>query len=1600
MGFYGNITNTSKTQFTFDRIYANRATMDSNAISDGVFIGRYVLVEYDSESVDFYQVAYRDKNNNFYLTYTPTDRTRLRITSTFKVGSFVRIPAGQDNSHQAYNIDNPGTNLEEIWKCTGSIEGPNKEQYAICSLVSTSDTLNYSRNYAIDVAEYGPSRGYDSTVWQKTLIPAGDSSIEKYVMIAELNSVVPSFGIVADAPTESPLQPHFDQNSTNVYYKLHWQPQWGFRLKVADHEVSSPELDSNGLSTSTHMASTRNFDNKDYPSDLSVLLNRTWIDTVTGQKKSYYFDYPEDQALNKHGAWIENKTDAHKTPVAVYFNKDGFDPAVSSYSSDNDYNGWINSKVSDEISITATGKSGTRYLDHDGTDRTTAAADIQEMSVMLPSLGDTLAQVWDLVYGDRAANEDYNASQKTRNKRNMNISWSSANQEQDKSGLRLIKKEANGFYTYNPNKVNTIAGAINSVHDLMGMIIVGGQDQNGKDTIVWPQDELQSFVDGLNDNYIYLKDNKFYRKHKTYEIDPIDSSTIKNLKVYEPANVKNWNNNSQHYYYKDSDYSETPGYILDKKYYPDRKYVTGLEFKPVELSGKYKKNTYYTITEKTGADTGGPSIKYNFLQIDQNENYKADTNYYSITKEKNVTYQPVYFYGSNVYYIKDKSGKYVLDDSEGFSNNQTYYIQQEEKYIQVPRMLGKNSYSKGKFYSKQNEFNYIQVNDNSPSTKICYYEKYVIYYPGMYYYALYQQEGKLTQEVYNQGMATVNNKYYIKTSSNTLGEDVCVEATKYDAETIYYTRKFVKDNDSIPQQGIRQYFSLKLKNKDTGETIVNDTIQVIRYKQIEFTSSRPYQPNLYYYIDSNGNYVLDANDQNANTQYYIKTEEYQQVTNSNLIDIESAVEVNLLTFANGTYYYKERDGRAGIANKYNYTQVNEGNLGPLSQDKIFYTITLERLNSPYEKNTYYYRKYDEKKELGEDQNGSYLLGIDDWDAGKKYYVIKSIPQDVTTKYYAPNKYYYKNNNGEYILATNEEYGKDNDGNTITPTYYIKSPLCVKEDANGVLTPGTELNPDMGKVPDGVTVGIRKEKWELQELEGFSDTMNTMMGQILQIHKILENGDKLTRDLTTVQGSINSLNDIIAKFNKMVPGELILVDEYGRYHSAPITTSQKYQYTNWQDSIGASAATVSQEKQFINLNINSETSAPSISLLHNTHPWIRTTTVSDKNTPKTTSTLGNATGLGNNNNITDIITFDTPIVDNTGHVVGRNTESLTLPYGLKSISVASSTGVSAVSNTVQTLVATKTQDVFNLKTGNKWINIAGNNINKTITLGHSLSDLQKGEHSNDNTKLSLSFGDSFNIPIYTTDEAGHVTGFKTESLTLPKNTINNQDDTSVEPDLVITKLELDKETNGFITSSRYIGDLILSNYEYGDPINEIVEQSDRLETAIMKLQSQILVNDESIAENFTGLELVDDLYSKNLVLDTDESDTGKVYDDSYVYAVKQESGKVSVKKSSLLHTKLLVTAASGNIPAQYTSIYSLWETAQNLESLIEHKIADSIYASTLGEYAEKTDTLGTEVSELKNTIATLTQRLTALETDYTDLETRITDLENKYNRPAG
>lgn len=224
MGFYGNITNTSNTTFQFDKVYPNRLSMDANVNNDGIFIGRYVLVEYDQNAA--YPVVFI-KNGKFYSSPGYEDITRIKY--------------GQ-NSDQIYLNDivqNQEEDTIKYYKCIGN----SSDGYALfTNIIELENRTNYITNYQIDENHYYnvsdfteiSFKGYDSTVWVKTTINTDDGLITKYVNIADMNSVVPTFAVVADAPTMNPITPHFDADSTNVYYKLHMQSPYGFRVAASE----------------------------------------------------------------------------------------------------------------------------------------------------------------------------------------------------------------------------------------------------------------------------------------------------------------------------------------------------------------------------------------------------------------------------------------------------------------------------------------------------------------------------------------------------------------------------------------------------------------------------------------------------------------------------------------------------------------------------------------------------------------------------------------------------------------------------------------------------------------------------------------------------------------------------------------------------------------------------------------------------------------------------------------------------------------------------------------------------------------------------------------------------------------------------------------------------------------------------------------------------------------------------------------------------------------------------------------------------------------------------------------------------------------------
>ena len=237
MGFYGNISNVNKTNMTFDKIYSNRKSMDESCALDGVYAGRYVLVEYEQYyPLDTLPIIYKlssDKEEKFSTTYTQLSPLNIQENVIYRCVILTNWLNGVI----------PEEDLLLQYYSNTFYRGVRKD--GVLSLENMSSEIseeNYVGNFNIDRIEYNTSRGYDSTVWMKQYDSNG---IPRYVNIAELNSVVPTFDVSVDAPTEIPNSPHFDEDSTNIYYNLHVQPQWGFRVKSAENSSLS-DVEVNG----------------------------------------------------------------------------------------------------------------------------------------------------------------------------------------------------------------------------------------------------------------------------------------------------------------------------------------------------------------------------------------------------------------------------------------------------------------------------------------------------------------------------------------------------------------------------------------------------------------------------------------------------------------------------------------------------------------------------------------------------------------------------------------------------------------------------------------------------------------------------------------------------------------------------------------------------------------------------------------------------------------------------------------------------------------------------------------------------------------------------------------------------------------------------------------------------------------------------------------------------------------------------------------------------------------------------------------------------------------------------------------------------------
>ena len=1470
MGFYGNITNTTRTQFSFDATYPSRYEMDTQVANDGVYVGRYVLVEYDKDIKgslsgipQVYKITTDGLNKDFALsisadfivgekedeegnTVNPTiirciteqDRKdiadgKLKYTDNLiEQGTVLRVPGElNDDGKPIYNlVANSGTHKDpkdslsdEYWVATGNEQfvitimtedeqGRPVKQYttftgALWESLGDSSQDSFTLNFTRDKQYYKTSRGYDSTVWQKVL----DKGYEKYVMVAELNTIVPTFDITADAPTIVPLRPHFDVDSTNVYYKLHWQPTWGLRIRSSEPDTQVPQYDTEGKPIAATILSSNS--RVEYPSDENTHWTRTEFDKTTNSKKVLYAQYNETGGID----WVE-KAPENDPPVlnaAIYYNRDGFDPDKVSKSWDRKYLHQLGlggrrdpavdpdvspsedkGFVAEGITIAPTGLSGNTYANHNGV--ATPEVDTQELSIMLPSIGDAISDVWDLVYGGRKTNE---AIQKTQ-KRNPDVEWYDARAVQDRTGLRLVKdgftyKMKSGKTQgcprnyYNTANVNTIAGCINSVHDLMGMII---QPYNTFDA-------MKENITNNDDDTIYfdVSNDKYYRRDMKYTYTPLAASAY----TYERIDLSEGEFKPDLYYVKNgSRYDVASGkYNKDLEYYV-RKLTASEGYEQVKVQ-PFDGSKYYYINELTN---GGKD----FIS---EPTYHRDKTYYTMdsTRIDKTRIDLGDDFTGYTYY------QYMTDTSTNKLNSPYYAI--DWTYA------GQNYDPKATYYDIKEKFALKDVISEPPYTDL--------YLPGIFYYRAWAEDKY--SKVYWDGLQhiTVYNK----------NDDGTYTPVQEPQTGEYYYQKLHTAGEpyilKVGEQPVKADFDYRIDNSDLGtgnikeggvlidhymvkkgEKVTETYTEIDTYEQVKFND-----PSSSYVWDeakagpawvfdkSVGDYVRNTlpfdPEKNKQNLYFVQQKKYVYVYAGGTIDEDKPL--HLLPYARDSVSYKDPLSGDTVDDFHiDYKDIQHGNpwfvkttvnshlLGPYTiyipvtatsirrqlvdyytnpardeKDRLqYYQLEKKKIDKFYAPNLYYYKV---GENLDRERKGSYILEtnkhlkVNNADGyslahltitSADYHKINE--HDTATNqriyFYYPN-YIYRKEGDEYVLAQEK---------TMNPneTYYVIKNFYIDSDTMNIMPHGQQWNNKIKHIPPSVSLATRDVGFTYYELVDFARKLNTIHGLILKMNQIIDSEDTDTRDLKTIQGALNTFNDWISHLGKLDSQDIVIVDNYGRLTSAPANVTQtdegvnhtpgtKHDVTGIASDVFPMAENLTADggfkNQWLTVNVDGKPTKPIVSLRHNYQPVRDTTSNSDMNNPKK-----------------DTIKLYTPIVDPKGHVVGHNDETVTLPYGFKTITTNGRSNTASGDNTgnpsASNVVADNTQDTLGINSGNKWIRIDTNASADTITISHDIHTPTVSAKSQ--TDLNNPATDSITIQDTTYDNAGHMTANQDHKYILP------------------------------------------------------------------------------------------------------------------------------------------------------------------------------------------------------------------------------------------
>ena len=851
----------------------------------------------------------------------------------------------------------------------------------------------------------------------------------------------------------------------------------------------------------------------------------------------------------------------------------------------------------DEISITPTGFSqiydeandiwvNREFADprSNYTNKTIECPDTHEISIHLPSVGNTISEVWDLVYGKGDKNNN--------NQRKTNIAWNQSSNDR----TRLIHETNNGGYTHSKDEMATIAGAINTAQDLMGRIII--EDINDLSTI----DSFDNFVDSdenpiskssyiennLNpDNIYYLsQDEKYYKVVSDYDFENIDSSKIIGnetdyynlVRGYTSVDLMDPNNLDSNYYYLDTLNNE---YVYNKNYLKNMSYwtltATQVDFqinsffvlnvgddKSLFLSSEYEDGRYYDFK------TSGP-----YSDILTNKYMFIPGEFYTYDSTTNRFIPAQKFIPVNTYYLPYTSN--IL--SEDPLTNETIYG--TVKFVQVYTPSGLDV----------NEIGTIVVREES-SLDLEWFAEFPAYNPDAYICACFIKSTDL-----NKIPTYLNDK-----------------VSYYDAETKTSGDPHVKYHyiNSLPEANLTYSVKPTVASGTTaqdgsalvaqqGDNIVCAILQ-IKFISEDYLSEGSYQPNTYYYKENSGyeniynykletnarydkektyyelqasriyplvyekgiyyekindnNYILSTGDYSSSADYYEHNTYY--VTNNHRSHTVGEIwDANIpwsepLTDGSGQQLYEEVTTITNNNPQSDGLYEKNGNNFILTADTSIIEL-YEQINltsSSYQTNTYYILETDR-----------YSLSSNNFNANETYYKLVDIykPIVLTENSYQTNTYYIINDQNEYEITTDpfseeqqyykyigQEYQEIilTSSDYTTNTYYVLLPdryVLSSGNFSNTQTYYEKVNKKYYKpiINDYSSIIINSQLvskndlklvYDLQELNSFGRQYNTVNGLILKLNQLIGEQTASDRNLSTIYGTLRRLNDEINRLS--------------------------------------------------------------------------------------------------------------------------------------------------------------------------------------------------------------------------------------------------------------------------------------------------------------------------------------------------------------------------------------------------------------------------------------------------------------------------------------